>query len=304
MNGGKAREMGVKKAPTIFSGALFPTVLRRTACLACVLIFAGAIGGFLSPLSAQTPTANGDGESADAPKQPKRSIIRFLTANDYPPFNYDDEDGVLTGFNVDLARAICLELDVTCNVEPRDWEKLLPSLGKGDADAIIASIKVTPGSLKLADFSDRYYFTPGRFVSRKKFAKYDMTPVGLEGRTVAVVKGSAHEAFINRYFRDCKVVIFDSDDAARQALKDGKVELMFGDGMGLMFWINGTQSRGCCEFRGGAFSDQRYFGDGIGIAVRKGDHTLRKQINKALAVIRRTGRLEELFLRYFPMKVY
>ena len=177
-------------------------------------------------------------------------------------------------------------------------------LGRGDADAVIASIRVDPGALKIADFSDRYYFTPGRFISRKKFDDYEMSPVGLEGRTLAVVRGTAHEAFIRRYFRDCKVTVFGTDDAARQALKDGKVDFMFGDGMGLMFWINGTQSSSCCEFRGGPFSDQHYFGDGIGIAVRKGDHALRKQVNEALDGIRRSGRLEELFLRYFPMKVY
>ena len=245
-----------------------------------------------------------EGSEAAVQKAPKRSIIRFLTANDFPPFNYQDEDGVLTGFNVDLARAICLELDVTCNIELRPWDKLLPNLASGEADAVIASIKVTPQTLKQADFSNRYYFTPGRFIARQEFEDYEMTPVGLEGRTLAVVRGSAHEAFINKYFRDCKVVVFDNGDLARQALKNGKVELMFGDGMGLMFWVNGTQSAACCELRGGAYSDQTYFGDGIGIAVRKGDNLLRKQINQALDVIRRAGRIEELFLRYFPMKVY
>ena len=87
---------------------------------------------------------------------------------------------------------------------------------------------------------------------------------------------------------------------ARQALKDGKVELMFGDGMGLMFWINGTQSGACCEFRGGAFSDQHYFGDGIGIAVRKGDHALRKQVNKALEVMRSVWPVGRVVFALFP----
>ena len=38
----------------------------------------------------------------------RRAVIRFLTEGDYPPFNYLDEDNVLTGFNVDIARAVCL----------------------------------------------------------------------------------------------------------------------------------------------------------------------------------------------------
>ena len=281
-------------------------LIRWLICFTAALSFVLPVFSVVSVVSVVAQELKNDSatDSADAQKTPKRSIIRFLTADDYPPFNYADEDKVLTGFNVDLARAICLEIDVACNVDVRDWTNLLPSLRRGDGDAVIASMKVTPATLKVADFSNRYYFTPGRFIANKKFGKYTMTPVGLEGRTLAVVRGSAHEAFIKRYFRDCKVAVYDNDDAARQALKDDKVELMFGDGMGLMFWINGTQSGACCEFRGGAFSDQHYFGDGIGIAVRKGDHALRKQVNKALQVMRRSGRLEELFLRYFPMKVY
>ena len=275
----------------------------RSGGFACLLCLAVVLAPIL-PLRAQGNSDDGAGAGEENVQAPKRSIIRFITADDFPPFNYQDEDGVLTGFNVDLARAICLELDVTCNIERREWSKLLPDLGRGEADAIIASIKVTPQSLKQADFSDRYYFTPGRFIGRKDLDDYEMTPIGLEGRSLAVVRGSAHEAFINRYFRDCKVIAYDNDDVARQALKDGKVELLFGDGMGLMFWVNGTQSASCCELRGGAYSDQTYFGDGIGVAVRKGDQDLRKQINKALDSIRRSGRVEELFLRYFPMKVY
>lgn len=283
---------------------------RGVRILPAFLWLAFLLPGFLigGPAGITALAQPGNGHSQASPpaaiEAPKRSVIRFITAKDYPPFNYEDEDGVLTGFNIDLARAVCLELDVTCNIEPRDWNELLEVVSRGEADAVVASIKVSPQSLKKVDFTDRYYFTPGRFIARKNFEKYKMTPEGLEGRSVAVVQGSAHEAFINRYFRDCKIVRFDRNYDARQALKEGKVDFMFGDGMGMMFWINGTQSTGCCEFRGGSFSDQHYFGDGIGIAVRKGDNELRLQMNKALATIRRSGRLEELFLRYFPMKIY
>ncbi len=276
-----------------------------TACLLLAGFSAGIppFGWLSGPVMAQS-RADSEAGAAEIAQPPKRSVIRFVTSGDYPPFNYEDEDGVLTGFNIDIARAVCLELDVTCNIVARKWNELLPVLGRGEADAIVASIKVSPGSLKVADFTDRYYFTPGRFVARKKFRSYEMTPEGLEGRSVGVVKGTAHEAFVNRYFRDCKIVSFGRNYDARQALREGQVDFLFGDGMGMMFWIHGTQSAGCCEFRGGAFSDQRYFGDGIGIAVRKGENDLRRQMNKALAVIRSSGRLEELFLRYFPIKIY
>ena len=52
----------------------------------------------------------------------RRVVIRFLTDSDFPPFNFYDEDGVLVGFNVDLARAICLELGTSCDIKARPWE--------------------------------------------------------------------------------------------------------------------------------------------------------------------------------------
>jgi len=275
-----------------------------------LILFAGLVlaTAFVATAIAQSGTKRsagaetGDGEAKVV--APKRTVIRFLTDSDYPPFNYRDEEGVLTGFNVDVARAVCLELDVTCDIQARAWDELLGALNNGEADAVIASLAITPQTLRDADFTQPYYFTPARFAARRDTAKLDMTPKGLESKRVAVVHGSAHEAYIDTFFRDCIIVPFDDIDGARSALAAGKVDLLFGDGMSLVFWLNGTLSRGCCEFRGGAFSEPKYFGEGVAIAVRKGDTELLRSLNKALAKVQGDERYEELFLRYFPLKVY
>jgi polar amino acid transport system substrate-binding protein len=231
--------------------------------------------------------------------------LRFVTETDYPPFNYRDEDGALTGFNVDLARAICRELEVTCEVNPVDWKRLLPALKEGEADAVIASLAITPQTIAQADFTDSYYATPAKFVARA--ASTDITsvrPEALEGLKIAVVKGTAHEAFLRHFFSGSEIVPFDSDDAARSALKEGKVDLLFGDAISLMFWINGSDSGGCCQFRGRGFLEGKYFGEGVGIAVAKGNIRLKEVLNYALARVRASGRLEELLLRYFPLAIY
>ncbi len=254
-------------------------------------------------LGATQPTV---AEEKPAPEdaQPARTILRFLTDSDYPPFNYLDEEGVLTGFNVDVARAVCQELVVSCDIRTAGWEALLPTLARGEADAVIASIAITPHTLAEADFSERYYTMPARFVARKDAPKRDVSPEGLESRRVGVVKGSAHEAYLAAFFPDTQVTPFETEEAAREGLQQGGIEVLFGDAHSLMFWLSGTLSAGCCEFRGGPFNDERYFGDGIGVAVRKGDAQLKTEIDKALVKIRNAGRLEELYLRYFPLQVY
>ena len=74
--------------------------------------------------------------------------------------------------------------------------------------------------------------------------------------------------------------------------------------MSLAFWLNGTLSRQCCEFRGGPFLEARYFGDGIAIAIRKGDQQMKVLVDRAIQRLRASGRLEELVGRYFPYRIY
>lgn len=234
----------------------------------------------------------------------RRVVLRFLTTSGFPPFNFYDEDGVLTGFNVDLARAICLELDVTCEVFEKPWEELLPSLGRSEADAVIAGHAVTAQALQRVSFSDRYFHTPGRFASRRQARDLEATPEGLEGKRIAVASGTAHEAFIREYFRGSRVLVYDNADIAREALKAGEVDVVFDDAISLSFWINGTVSEQCCSFKGGAYLEPKYFGDGVAIALAKDDPQLKAAIDAALANVRANGRFAELVTRYFPYRLY
>ena len=268
-----------------------------------VLLFVGLLTviALVPPLAAQAPAP--EPETAER-VPPRRVAIRFLTDSDFPPFNYFDEDNVLTGFNVDVARAICLELDAACDIQVRPWAALLPALAKGEAEAVIASHSATPNALRVADFTDRYYFTPARFAGKRAMAKLDATPEGLEGMRIAVAKGTAHEAYLRAFFRDSTIRAFESVELARDALTTGAADLLFDDGISLAFWLNGTASKACCEFKGGPFAEPKYFGDGIGIAVKRDDAQLKTMINSALKRMRESGRYEELLLRYFPLRVF
>jgi polar amino acid transport system substrate-binding protein len=230
--------------------------------------------------------------------------LRFVTDSDYPPFHYFDEEGVLTGFNVDLARAICEALAVECEISPVDWEDLFKRLDDGEADAAIASIRIDANSLTKADFSSRYYATPGRFIARKENELKDVRPETVEGLKVGVTKGTGHEAFLKQYFPAAEAVVFETSDEAQTALKANEIDFVFGDGVGLTFWLNSVTSDGCCEFRGGSYFDAKFFGEGVGIAVKKGNRQLVEILNYAIEQVHASGRYEGLFLRYFPMSFF
>ena len=90
----------------------------------------------------------------DRPDLSRLTVIRFLTETDYPPFNFTGADGNPAGFNVDLARALCEEIKVTCTVQMRRFETLIDAISSNRGDAIIASMAVTPQLRARVDFTD------------------------------------------------------------------------------------------------------------------------------------------------------
>ena len=278
------------------------------ACLAPVASFVG-VGQATGEPAAGDPSVRVPGfwDPRRRPEKPdltRISVIRFLTETDYPPFNFAGPDGNPQGFNIDLARMLCEELKVACTVQMRRFETLIPALNANQGDAVIASIAATVDLRTKADFTDSYYRTPARFVARRDSPIDAPLPERLEGKKVAVVAGTAHEAYLKALFTEAELRAFPTADAARLALRRGEVDLLFGDAISLAFWLNGTDSENCCAFRGGPYVDNRYFGEGIGIAVRKGNELIRLALNWALFRVWEQGRFTDLWLRYFPISPF
>jgi polar amino acid transport system substrate-binding protein len=240
----------------------------------------------------------------ERPDTSRISQIRFLAEFDNPPFNYAGPDGNPAGFNVELARLICEELKISCTIQLRRFDTLLQALGENRADAVIASLAVTPETRQRVDFSEPYYRATARFVVRRNSPLADAVPETTEGKRIAVVAKTAHEQYLKTFFTEAELKPFPNIDAAREALRKGEVDLLFGDGIALAFWINGTDSANCCAFTGGPFTESRYFGEGVGIAVRRGNDTLRLAFNWALFRLWEKGRFTDLWLRYFPISPF
>ncbi len=296
-----------------FSGLNRPSVRLVTGALLCMAVIAWTLNPLATKAWAQERAGSKANRATALTKSdvevplPRRVVVRFLTDSDFPPFNFYDEDGVLVGFNIDLARAICLELSTACDIKARPWDDLFAGLKAGDADAVIAAHKVTATGLAEVAFTDRYFHTPGRFAGRVgggSGGDIDVTPSGLDGRRIGVAKGTSHEAFLKAFFRDSPLTIFETADLAREALVAEKVDFVFDDGISLAFWLNGTLSRQCCEMKGGPFLEPKYFGEGLAIAVPKNDPEIRLLLNDAMKKVRASGRFEELVQRYFPVRIY
>jgi polar amino acid transport system substrate-binding protein len=307
------RSMGpLEKAAS--TGATHLARVPLLLIVTCAVIMLGGSGSRAiaadAPTTAEPPVAIAVPDFWDPRRRPERpdlsrlQSIRFLTDLDYPPFDYAGPDGNPTGFNVELARLICDEIKVACTIQARPFASLLEALNDNRGDAVIASIAPTAETRRLADFTDPYYRTPARFVARRDYPVGDVIPERLEGKKVGVVAGTAHEAYLKAMFTEAEVRSYPTAEASRAALRQKEVDLLFDDGIALAFWLNGTDSAGCCAFRGGPFLESRFFGEGVGIAVKRGNDLLRQTLNWALFQLWEKGTFTDLWLRYFPISPF
>lgn len=229
--------------------------------------------------------------------------IRFLASDDFPPFSFRDGTGRLTGFNIDLARAICEELDAACSLRIKSFDALVPAMIREEGDAVIAGLAANEANVKTLLFSDPYLGLPARFVALKG-KEVDTTPEGLAGRKISVVAGTMHERFLRTYFADAEIVTFDGATEARAALGTEEAVVHFGDGLSLSFWLNGKTSGDCCGFVGEPWIEPGYFDRGMTIAFRKEDALRQEAVNHALQRLQLKGVYSELYLRYFPVSFY
>lgn len=232
--------------------------------------------------------------------------LRFLTTVDFPPFNFIDQTGKLAGFHVDLVREICRELALTekCQIQAVTFAELEKALTDGNGEALVAGIAVTPELRKRFAFSRPFMRLPARFAVTKTAPPTGQTAAALDGKRVGVVAQSAHEAMLKAFFPLMQAQTFPDRAALLAALKEGKVDAAFGDGMQLAFWTSGAQSAGCCRLFDGPYVSERFLGEGLTIMLRKEDETLAGAIDHALLALSRSGRLQEIYLRYFPVDLY
>lgn len=270
------------------------------ACLAAVCLLSAAIAAE----GPAVPNFVDPGRFVPKPDLDKVRQIRFLTELDAPPFSYIGPDGDLTGFNVELARELCRVLDLPCTIQGLKWDLLVSAIDDKRGDAIIAPIAVTPASRERYDFTDRYLGRPARFVAREETDIADAHPETLAGRVVAVVADTAHEAFLRGLYPGTVARNYPDAGAALEALKKGEAEFYFGDGITLSLWLNGEASEKCCKFVGGPYTESRYFGEGMAIAVARNNEALEGALNQALAKVGGSNAFLEIYLRYFPISFY
>ncbi|WP_054143163.1 transporter substrate-binding domain-containing protein [Bosea sp. AAP35] len=239
----------------------------------------------------------------DRPEPGPPRVIRFLTDDEYPPLHFAGPDGTLTGFSVELARAVCEKLGWTCTVQARRFDTLLDSLAEGRGDVLAAAINLTPQIRARFAASHLYFRSAARLATTRGNAQAELDTRSLQGKRVAVVAGTAHHAFLERLLPFVQRRESGTLLAAVTALRSGDAEFVFADGVALSLLLAGTGGSELA-FTGGPFLESRYFGEGVGFLIRKDEAPLKRSLDYALQSLWDDGTYARLYLRFFPVSPF
>jgi polar amino acid transport system substrate-binding protein len=229
--------------------------------------------------------------------------IRIAVEGNFPPFNYLDANGQLQGFDVEIATALCAEMNVQCTMVMQPWNEMIPGLDRGEYDAIVSSMSMSAERREQAAFTQRYYDSPSVLLTAKTSPLDDFTPAGLAGKTLGVTLATAQMAYAEHAFAASNIKVFPSSPELYKGLADGAVDAIFEDKLAAFDWLSNTKAGQCCEFRGPDIKDATYFGDGAGIALRKDNTALRERFDAALVAITENGTYNMINAKFFPFSI-
>jgi len=232
------------------------------------------------------------------------SKVRIATEGAYPPFSYVTPKGELAGFDVDIALALGKAMGAEVTLIAQDWDGIIPALLAKKYDAIVASMSITEERQMKVAFSNKYYNTPAKFICKKGSIK-EFSREAIKGKEVGVQRATIHDRYLtDNYGKDVEVKRYGSQDEAYLDLTAGRVDMLLADSVALSDGFLKKPEGADYMFIGPDLSDPKWFGDGVGIAVRKQDIDLVEKFNMAIDKIRSDGTYKAIQDKYFDFNVY
>jgi arginine/ornithine transport system substrate-binding protein len=232
------------------------------------------------------------------------SKVRIGVEGAYPPFSYVTPGGELAGFDIDIAKALGEAMGAEVTLIPQDWDGIIPALLAKKYDAIIASMSITEERKQKVAFTNKYYQTPAKFITKKGMIS-DFTKDAIKGKRVGVQRATIHDRYLtDNYGNDVEIKRYGTQDEAYLDLTAGRVDLLLADSVALSDGFLKKPEGADYEFVGPDLSDPKWFGDGAGIAIRKEDKALVEKFNMAIEKIRSDGTYKTIQDKYFDFNVY
>ncbi|WP_412094402.1 transporter substrate-binding domain-containing protein [Bacillus atrophaeus] len=258
--------------------------------------------GFISLAAILLLAACGGKESSSGTSKDSKNTLEAIKDNDKIVFGVKTDtrlfglknpsSGDIEGFDIDIAKQ--LAKDIAGDENKAEFKEVtsktrIPMLQNGDIDAIVATMTITDERKKEVDFSN-VYFEAGQSLLVKKGSAIKSVKDLKKGTKVLAVKGSTSSQNIREKAPDATVLEFENYAEAFTALKSGQGEALTTDNAILYGMADENRDY---QLTGKTFTDEPY-----GIAVKKGQSELVKEINASLKKMKSDGRYDEIYKKW------
>ena len=225
----------------------------------------------------------------------KEKVLRIGTEGAYAPFNYTNADGTLGGFDVDMANAICDDMQVTCEITAQDWDGIIPGLKAGKYDAIVAAMSVTPEREQQVAFTDPYFSNALVFLAKKDSSFDPSNSDDINAHSIAAQRSTISSQWLENAYPKANMKLYDTLSNAFLDLGSGRVDAMISDKLPAIEWLS-SPSGSNYVLKG----EEIDINDNFAIAVRPGD-PLQAKINQSLANLKSNGTYDQINQKYFAV---
>lgn len=231
--------------------------------------------------------------------------LRFGVDPTFPPFESKAADGSLQGFDIDMGNAICQQMKVKCVWVQTGYDGIIPALQARKFDAILSAMAMTDKRRQQVAFTDMLYNTPSALLTRKD-SKLQPELASLKGKTIGVAQGTTQEGFAQTMWgsKGVQVVSYPNQSEIYPDLASGRLDGTFTNAAAAESGFLKTPQGAEYHIAGKPLYDPKYFGEGVGIGLRKDDGARIAKINEAIAELHKNGTYDRLAKQYFSFDIY
>jgi cystine transport system substrate-binding protein len=225
----------------------------------------------------------------------QRGTLRIAVEGTYPPFNFKDDKGQLTGFDVEIAKAIAARLGVKPEFTTTEWSGILAGLQAGKYDVIVNQVAATDKRRETFDFSEPYVISYPQLIVRANETRKLDTPADLKGKKIGVGQGSNY-ADLAKGIEGAEVRTYPGAPEYLQDLATGRIDAAINDSLLIPYLKQKTK----LPVKAGAPIGKP---EANAIPFRKGNPKFKQAIDKALEDLKADGSYAKISTKWFERDV-
>ena len=227
----------------------------------------------------------------------EEDVLKVGLEGTYPPFNFENEAGKLSGYDVEVAREIAKRIDYKIEFVPTKWSGMFGALEARKFDMIVNQVAITPERKDKYAFTEPYVYSGAQLIVQEGNDEIKSLE-DLKGKKVGVGLGSNYEQIVNEFDKNNQIEV-KTYEVLLDTLHDlgiGRIDAAINDK--LVAGINIKKSD----------LDLKLAGDPVkkvvnGIVLRKGNQQLLQKVNGALSEMKQDGTLAEISKKWFGVDV-